>query len=63
MKRRRLRKIRKLPEWCLNKDYAFDRHETDPYSVNTDRSQPQPAEDKDPRTAFDSLNPEKPRGM
>ena len=57
------RRRKRIPKWCLDKKYKFDQHETDPYSVNTDRSQPTPVEDSDPRTAFDALDPEKPKGM
>ena len=61
--RRRRRLPGRIPKWCLDKKYHFDRHPVDDYSVNTDRSQPTPELDKDPRTAFDALDPEKPRGM
>jgi hypothetical protein len=62
--RRRYRGLRKrLPEWCLDKNFKPLQHETDSFSTWTDRAVATPAEDSDPRMAEDSLNPEKPRGM
>ena len=62
--RRRYRGFKKrLPQWCMDKNYKPLQHDTDSYSVNTDRAVVTPVEDTDPRTAFDALNPEKPKGM
>jgi len=63
------KKYRRLPSKYKRKPtYNFerkinDRHEVDDYSSNTDRSVPTPELDTDPRTAFDALDPDKPRGM
>ena len=57
------KKKRKIPNWCLDKKYHFDRHDVDDYSCWTDRSVPTPELDTDPRMAEDSLDPDKPRGM
>jgi hypothetical protein len=59
--RRRLK--RRIPNWCLDKKYRPLQHDVDDYSSWTDRSVPTPELDKDPRTAFDALDPDKPRGM
>jgi hypothetical protein len=58
------KKYKKEPEYQFERT-PFDRHPNtvDDYSAWTDRSQPTPELDKDPRTAFDALDPDKPRGM
>ena len=55
------KRLKRLPKWCLDRKHHVDR--LDPYSTWTDRSKPRPNEDKDPRTAFDALDPDKPKGM
>ena len=53
----------RLPDWCMSDHYKTFKHQTDDYSVWTDRATPTPELDQDPRQAEDALDPDKPRGM
>ena len=53
----------RLPEWAMDKNYKPLQHEVDQFSTWIDRAAPTPSEDKDPRTAFDALDPDRPKGM